>query len=365
MPGRLVGQLLDAGLVTEAQARASDPDDPLSSPSRVVQRLIAQGLDERLLAGFFVSLGFGPVLHAADLDRADRELVKRLPASDAHDLCAMPLRASPAGTIVAMADPTDERAIERLRHSLGERILPTVARLSDLLGAIDEAYPPDRPTVVSDPPALAEDPQLAELVSTASPVWDAAWDHSTTERDLPAALATEADVSVRLDDPPEASSFTNDPHLDAELAELAHASSRDEAVRMACRACLRFARASAFLALRQGAFRGWDGAGDSVTGAGIRSLWIPATNPSVLEEVLYTGESFRGFYGEVAADRLLRTALGSRGRAVGVVPVRVASRLVGVLCADDPAVDLQPLDRIGSALAEAFEGLILARKSRI
>ena len=86
MPGQLVEQLVEAGLITEAQARASDAGDPLVSTSRVIQRLVDRGLDERTLAGFFVAKGFGPMLQAPELARADAELVRQIPAADAHDL---------------------------------------------------------------------------------------------------------------------------------------------------------------------------------------------------------------------------------------------------------------------------------------
>ena len=226
----LVEQLVSAGLVTAAQASASHAGDPLVPSGRVLRNLVNAGLDERVLAGFFISRGFGPMLQEQDLRRADQELVRRLPASDAHDLCAMPLRPSPAGAIVAMADPTDAHAVARLGEALGGSILPTVAKLSDLLASIDRAYPPDRPTLVSDPLALARsripsdafaltheksevgsqptlsefDPAFSGLASTASPVWDRAWHHSTTEREVPlpsprpaAAPATTAPAMVQ------------------------------------------------------------------------------------------------------------------------------------------------------------------------
>ena len=154
MGARLVEHLVDAGLVTEAQARASDAGDPLLPSAQVVQNLVAAGLDERALAGFFVSQGFGPMLQSKELARADGDLVRRLRGVDAHDLCAMPLRPSPAGAIVAMADPTDESAVAKLSEALGGSILPTVAKLSDLLASIDRAYPPERQTLVTDPVAV-------------------------------------------------------------------------------------------------------------------------------------------------------------------------------------------------------------------
>jgi GAF domain-containing protein len=155
----------------------------------------------------------------------------------------------------------------------------------------------------------------------------------------------------------------SDSAIDGYLAEIERVSSRDDAVGVACRACLSTARGAAFLALRQGVFRGWDGVGEDITSASIRSLWVPASNPSVLSEVLHSERIFRGNYGQTAADHLLRAALGSHGREVLVVPVRVASRVVGVLCANDPALDTSAVERVAEALGKAFERLIVSRRS--
>ncbi|TNF62170.1 MAG: hypothetical protein EP303_04390, partial [Deltaproteobacteria bacterium] len=95
MAGRLVEQLVEAGLITEVQARAGDVVDPVAPSARVVESLVGAGVDERALAGFFVSRGFGPMLQSQELARADVNLIRRLPGTDAHELCAMPLRSSP------------------------------------------------------------------------------------------------------------------------------------------------------------------------------------------------------------------------------------------------------------------------------
>jgi len=422
MAGRLVEQLVDAGLVTEAQARTSDSSDRLLPSGQVVQNLVAAGLDERALAGFFVSLGFGPMLQSPELARADGNLVRRLAGADAHDLCAMPLRPSPAGAIVAMADPTDEGAVAKLSAALGGSILPTVAKLSDLLASIDRAYPQERGPLVTDPVAVARsrtpsdvvplvqqkakggtdqtlaafDPSLSELASTTSPVWDRAWNRSTTEREVlltpksshiplpivsrppsaesPPAAAGPSHPPAGPSHPPTARPVSrwastvqpptvSESAIDAHLAELGSVTSRDDVVRVACHACLAAARGAAFLALRKGVFRGWDGAGEDVTSAGIRSLWVPASNPSILNEVLHTGRPFHGAYGQTAADHLFRSAFGSHGREVVIVPVMIGSRMVGVLCANDPASDTSAVERVAEAVGKAFERLIVAQKA--
>lgn len=384
MQGPLVDQLVEAGLVTEAQAQASDPGDPLVATIRVIQNLVDRGLDERTLAGFFVTKGFGPILQAAELARADHELVERLCPSDAHDLCAMPLRSTAAGAVVAMANPTDEHAVAKLSLALGDRILPTVAKLSDLLAAIDRAYPPDRPAMRSDPVAsgatrpptgvvsLVQEERDSEppsaFASLASPVWDRAWSRSATEREVALPPSSHEIPLPTVSHAPSESESGPTPSPDSHRVRgsidgLRDAATRDEAVRAACQACSAMSRGAAFLALRKGVFRGWDGAGEDVTSAGIRSLWVPASNPSILNDVMHSGKAFRGVYGETAADHLFRAAFGSHGREVAIIPVLIGRRLVGVLCANDPAVDTEDLERIADALGQTFERLIVSKKS--
>jgi hypothetical protein len=144
---------------------------------------------------------------------------------------------------------------------------------------------------------------------------------------------------------------------------LARATSRDDVVRIACHACLAVSRGAAFLALRKGVFRGWDGAGGDVTNAGIRSLWVPASNPSILNEVLHTGRVFHGAYGQTAADHLFRAAFGSHGREVVIVPVMIGARMVGVLCANDPSNETALVERVAEGVGKAFERLIVTQKS--
>ncbi|MEM7136865.1 MAG: hypothetical protein AAF500_09825 [Myxococcota bacterium] len=391
MASAWVGQLVEAGLVTEAQVRDSGARDAEKAPVEAMRGLLSQGLDERALAGFFVSLGFGPVLRARELARADTELVQRLSGKDAHDLCAVPLRPSPAGAVVAMADPTDAEAIDRLAEALGGPILPTVARLSDLLDALDQLYPGDRPTVVSDPMSAARskhpsgvvpliqdkaarapqtpdgtlpslDPKLAGLAHTASSVWDRAWDRNTGVESAPPP-ADEQDTQDARDEPIANARPASTAPESPSLSELGHVTTRDEVVRVACEACLTHASGAAFLALRKGVFRGWDGAGAHVTSASIRSLWVPASNPSVLSDVAHRGKSFRGPHGQTAADHLLRAAIGSQGRDIFVTPVRIGERTCGLLCATDPVADPRGIEEVASAMGRAFQRLIVSHKS--
>ena len=153
--------------------------------------------------------------------------------------------------------------------------------------------------------------------------------------------------------------------LEPDLVELGQVTTRDDVVRAGCEACLASASGAAFLALRKGVFRGWAGAGDDIANASIRSLWVPATNPSVLNDVAHRGEVFRGPHGQTAADHLLRAALGSQGLELVVAPVLIGTRICGLLCATDPGPDSGPIESVAEAMGQAFQRLIVSQKSEI
>ena len=47
-----------------------------------------------------------------------------------------------------------------------------------------------------------------------------------------------------------------------------------------------------------------------------------------------------------------------------IVPVTIGSRMVGVLCANDPMADTSAVERVAQAMGDAFERLIVSKKSQ-
>lgn len=86
-------------------------------------------LDLEQLSAYLAELSGFPVATPTLLDDADRRLLDRLGADDAHRMRAVPLGYLGSGTdtaAVAMVDPTDERAIDFLRDKLGATVTPYV-----------------------------------------------------------------------------------------------------------------------------------------------------------------------------------------------------------------------------------------------
>lgn len=161
MTDDLGGRLVAAGLVTPdqlAEVRGAAPPHE----GALVAALVERGLSEDAAAGFFVALGLGPLLEAADLAGAQPGALARLSASVACGLMALPVRASPAGLVVAMAAPTDRHAVAELCRVVEGEVLPAVARVSELLDALARAYPSGAPPRIATRPS--SEPPVLELV---------------------------------------------------------------------------------------------------------------------------------------------------------------------------------------------------------
>ncbi|UJR80576.1 hypothetical protein [Sandaracinus amylolyticus] len=168
MADDLGARLLRAGLVTRDQLAETLATAPAHGGA-LVAALVSRGVPEDAIAGFFLADGFGPLMEADDLAKADPGARRRLSGAMAADLLAMPVRSSPAGLVVAMAAPSDRHAVREIARVVGGDVLPTVACVRALRAAIGDAYPDqakqdaaasepsfdDRPTIIeSEPPVL-------------------------------------------------------------------------------------------------------------------------------------------------------------------------------------------------------------------
>lgn len=84
-------------------------------------------LDLELLSSYLAELSGFPVATPSLLDDADRSLLDKLGADDAHRLRSVPLATLESGTAaVAMVDPTDVPATEAVAAKLGMQVTPYV-----------------------------------------------------------------------------------------------------------------------------------------------------------------------------------------------------------------------------------------------
>ncbi len=426
MPEDLGTRLLRAGLATTQQleralALVSRRGGPLGSA------LVDCGVSEEALVGFLVAEGFGPAQHAAQLAEATPEAITRLPARAAHGLLALPLGWTPAGLVVAMADPSDQAAIAELQRLIGGALLPAVARVSDLRAAITRHYGEARPG--SRPPATVPAEPVVELVRRRSSPTDASTgQHPANPRPTPRRITSRSFPRPREEETPDGgashppnaterpgrrsepetsrarrstadldprpslpsydrwdlntgrrtsvppapprrrtSTDPSRPGVVGLLAELGRCTDRDQAVDLACRAAARLGRAAIFLANHRGVLKGRHGAGRGVPLDAIRNLWLPLSTRSTLADVARTGEAHRGSYGREVADRLVRSAMGAEGDRLHVEPVLLGRRVVGLVCVDDPYEEpgnAEDVRAVAEQLGEALLRVLASGPSR-
>ena len=117
----LGGRLVRAGLLTRQQLARALAGGPAHGKVLVLS-LLEGGLSEDALAGFFVADGFGPLLEGDALSSG--ALAGVLRPEMARGLLALPIRRSPAGLVVAMADPSDRDSVDEIRFAVGSDVLP-------------------------------------------------------------------------------------------------------------------------------------------------------------------------------------------------------------------------------------------------
>ena len=71
----------------------------------------------------------------------DLGVARTFPADAAKRHLALPMKRTRFGVLVAMADPLDMEALNRLEAAFGESIEPLVATETDLRAAITRVYP--------------------------------------------------------------------------------------------------------------------------------------------------------------------------------------------------------------------------------
>jgi hypothetical protein len=304
------------------------------------------------IAGYLVSCGLGPVRPLADVQAPDASVTPPWPPGLAREVGAFPLERHGATLVVAMADPSDEAALEELRTATGAQVRPVLARYGDLertwsTWGPSEGPAPDEEPVVDLTRKREDDPGLdAEplpLVRRRSPP--------------PSAVPSEDQWATPPSEPP--------PPLEVFLEAIATAPDRDTILERTCDGAVTVAKRAVFLARRPDVLRGVLGRGPGVEGSALRNLSVSLTHASVLEGVVESGEPHDGPHGEGTGDAVFRAAIGSSGDRLVVVPVQVGDRIAGLLCADgvDPGADgAQRLATLAGAAGDALYRLVLRGK---
>ncbi len=133
--------MLRAGLLSEGQVADASEHARIKTIS-YVDAILELGLaDEDTLVAFLASKLMIPRVRAAILERVDERLAERMPGELAWELLAVPVSVDEYGNLtVAMADPTDNAAVERLAKQTGTYLVRAVASVANLRRALMRLY---------------------------------------------------------------------------------------------------------------------------------------------------------------------------------------------------------------------------------
>lgn len=321
--------LLDDAAVQQATAYAAERQ---VSPVDALVKLSLLGEDD--LVRFLQSKLMIPKVDRELLARLDLDTVSHLPAELAWDYAILPVSLDDANNLtLAMADPTDLRAVQAAAAHSGAYLIRAVAPSSALREAIlryHGARPPRRPTGVTSVPATPPPPALlVEADDEAAPM-------------SPSALAQ---FLPRL-----RAAVDRDAILDLLVAFLGAG----------------FRHVIVFLHL-QGQLRGRDARGPDLLRDAVMQVRIPTGPPSVFADTIADGAPFHGVWPrERAIDRAFADALGGIDGDAVVIPVRLRDKTPVVVFAAGPRqpYDAPALDTLQDAVSTALEQLIFRRKSR-
>ncbi|MEM6294693.1 MAG: hypothetical protein AAGA54_25685 [Myxococcota bacterium] len=324
-----------------------------------------------------------PIASAEVLRKVERETLKHVPAELAWSGGVLPVSVDDAGNLtLAMADPTDERAVHAIADHTGMYLLRAVAPVGPLRAAVKRCYgarvrptkgpptPLEMPAVDTEPkapPPQAAPPAPASAVVTAPPA---------PARPAPAPAVAAPGPSRRQQTMPRygasspsqlpASAPLSPASFTEMLPRLVEASDRDAIMAVLLDFLADgFERVILFIHLRD-ELKGRDARGSDLVPEAVAQVRIPTTGPSVFSDVIHGA---RVHFGPWPSSRVIDAAFdkamgGIKGNVL-VLPVKVRDKVPVLVFASGASslVDPRSLTQLVSGVQTALERLIFRRKS--
>jgi len=367
-----------AGLLPEDEA-ARIREFAYANKVPLVEVIVDRGLStEDELVKFVQSKLMIPEVEADLLGELERETLRHLPAELAWYHEVLPVSVDDVGNLtLAMADPTDLRAVDAVAAHTGAYLVRAVAPLTALRRALERYYGP-RPedlrarvageAAIPSGPAIVPTPMPAPVSAVASepaaPAAPAVRTPSGPSRvppvrtTVPAAVvrpAIEEDVI-----PLSPLAFAR------VLPRVVAAADRDEITQVLLDFLAEgFSRVIMFVHLQQ-QLRGRDARGDDLLLEAVTQVRIPTTGPSLFRDVIERGAPH---FGPWRTDSKINAAFdqamgGIRGNVL-LLPVKLRERVpILVYASNTPhPVDPRSLHELVEGISGALERLIFRRKS--
>jgi hypothetical protein len=376
----LATMLQRAGLLPEGEANRVR-EFAYANKVPLVEVIVDRGFaTEDELVKFLQSKLMIPEVEADLLDELERETLRHLPAELAWYHEVMPVSVDDVGNLtLAMADPTDLRAVDAVTGHTGAYLVRAVAPLTALRRALERYYGPRpedlRARIVGDGsgdearavsvsalgPAVVQGPTASASPATAP--------SAPPDRPTPPVRAGVSTVRrEQLQPVPEDVAAPLSPAAFAwVLPRLVSAADRDEITQVLLDFLAEgFARVIMFVHLQQ-QLRGRDARGDDLLLEAVTQVRIPTTGPSLFRDVIERGAPHFGPWRKdskinIAFDQAMG---GIRGNVL-VLPIKLRERVPLLVYASNTPhpVDPRSLHELVEGISGALERLIFRRKSQ-
>lgn len=356
-----IGELLVRRGVVSADALTHAMKSKAMQGGTLGEHLVRSGaIDEETLAAFFHRHLVLPRIASARLEHISPAVLRLVPAEVAVEFRVMPVAVDRDGSLlVAMADPSDNHAVEELAFFVDAFILRGVATQSALRVAIARHYPEAAPPQVTDfelPIDVEESEPL--LLTQKKPLRSP----EPAAPDEPPLLLTHARGMPRMGTLPGLSPVRREPPLSA----MREAEQRDVVGAVLLDYASTFMRRVALFVMRRGVLVGHDVRGVGLERAIVELLSVQLGQPSLFADVVRARVAYRGELPDNAQDRALGRSVATLERAdVLACPVMVRERVVALLFGTQ-LVDPLPEADLQAVLLEAgaaYERMVLATKT--
>lgn len=375
----LATMLQRAGLLPEDEATRVR-EFAYANKVPLVEVVVDRGFaTEDELVKFLQSKLMIPEVEADLLDELERETLRHLPAELAWYHEVLPVSVDDVGNLtLAMADPTDLRAVDAVAGHTGAYLVRAVAPLTALRRALERYYGP-RPDDLRARILAAEAADTADAVPLL-PAAAAPSSPAVSETPAAASSSSSTEPPVRQAPPPvrttvrrEAVRPTTEDVVPLSptafawvLPRVVEAADRDEITQVLLDFLAEgFSRVIMFVHLQQ-QLRGRDARGDDLLLEAVTQVRIPTTGPSLFRDVIERGAPH---FGPWRTDTKINAAFdqamgGIRGNVL-LLPVKLRERVpILVYASNTPhPVDPRSLHELVECISGALERLIFRRKS--
>jgi len=400
----LVGALLRRhGLVKPAELAAAHAlrDKDGGSFGECLVRIGA--IDEAQLVEFYHKRLMVPRIPDAKLLIVSPKVLSLVPSDMAAEFRVVPVEVDAEGTLtLAMADPSDNHAVDEVGFFAGHFVVRSVATESAIRRAIEAHYG----VRFSSPPASQRPgapPVIVDVLATTRRAKSAPTSEPKPTReqldqqivlltrvkrseetplpfpvppplDTPApAPAPSAELVPEQSEPilltkPKRSTSPQMPAVtpDPPLLGLREVGARDAIAALVLDYVSLLARRTLFFVIKKDLLTGQDARGEGLDSATIKQVAINIEAPSIFRDVIASRLPYRGPLPETPANRAFAATIGGIEGEILLMPIAIRDRIIAVLYADRargplPDASLHATTREAGL---AFERLILSAKGR-